>query len=232
VNNDDTLLRDRLTAAATFDVVTDPRRIHEGVARRQRRLRRRRRGAGVLCALAVVGLGTAGVVAAMDRDSRGDVSVQAADPPAPAPSTTEAAAHPGWPRFLPAPGWDAVQVEGAATASNIPLGPATRSGDAPWDTVERLEPGDVVLYVSALPTGESPVVDAGFPSGVLPLSLEDAQQTGLERTPDDVYNEAVQMQVNGWNITVWIFYGGAAEPSEGARAAAQDQLARLDVPPR
>jgi len=38
VNDIDALIRDRLTAAATFDVVTEPRRVHESVARRQRQI--------------------------------------------------------------------------------------------------------------------------------------------------------------------------------------------------
>jgi hypothetical protein len=232
VNDNDTLIRDRLTAAATFDVVTDPRRVHEGIARRQRRIHRRRQAAGILCALALMGFGAAGVVLAFDRDSRVDVTVQATDPPDRAPNTSEVATEPGWPRFLPAPGWDVVQVEGATTASNIQLGPETRSGDAPWDTLDRLEEGDLMLYAMSFPAGESTVADAAFPPGEFPLSLDDAHRTGMPGGgPDESYAEGLQVQVNGWNIDVRVFYGGGGrEPSPGTRAAAQEQLARLDVP--
>lgn len=46
-----------------------------------------------------------------------------------------------------------------------------------------------------------------------------------------VYNEALQAQAYGWNTTVWAFYGGAAEPTSADRATAEDQLARLELPP-
>jgi hypothetical protein len=227
VNDIDSLIRDRLTAAATFDVVADPRRVRESVARRQRRIRRQRRGAGLLCVLAAAGLG-AGAILALDRDSRGDVTVQVTDPPE---RESDVPTDSGWPRFLPAPGWDVVQVGGVTTASNIQLGPETRSGSVPWDTVERLEEGDVVLYAGSGRAGESTVVDAAFPPGELPLSIDDAHHGGLEGQPDDVYAERMVARVNGWNIDVLIFYRGT-EPSAGTRAIAQDQLSRLDVPPR
>jgi hypothetical protein len=233
VNDIDTLIRDRLTAVATFDVVTDPRRVHESVARRRRRIRRRRRGAGLLCALAIAVAGVgAGAVLAVDRDSQGDVAVQATDAPGRASDDSGASTPSGSPRFLPAPGWDVVQVDATTTASNIQLGPSARSGSAPWDTVDRLEEGDVVLWALSIPTGESPTVDAGFPPGELPLSIDDAQPGGnFEGQPDGVYTERLGVQVNGWNIDLLIFYGGTA-PSAGTRAAAQEQLARLDIPPR
>jgi hypothetical protein len=57
-------------------------------------------------------------------------------------SPTTATAPPGGsepscgtaPYFGPAPGWETVQTGASATAANVPLGPDTRSGDAPWDT--------------------------------------------------------------------------------------------------
>ena len=139
------------------------------------------------------------------------------------------------PHFGPAPGWETVQTGASATAANIPLGPNTRSGDAPWDTVERLEEGDVLLYAMFWPAG-----GADLPPRELPLSLDDAQPGGLEGQPDDVYADRLGAQVDGWNIDLLVFYGGGdstgmppvpSEPSAEHRAAAQEQLARLAVPP-
>jgi hypothetical protein len=140
------------------------------------------------------------------------------------------------PYFGPAPGWETVQAVGpGATAANVPLGPATLSGNVPWDTVERLEDGEVVLFAMFWPAGR-----ADLPPRELPLSLDDAQPGGLEGQPDDVYADRLGAQVDGWNIDLHVFYGGGdptgvppvpSEPSAEARAAAQEQLARLEVPP-
>ena len=193
---------------------------------------RRARSVLAVAAVAAIVMGSLAVWRLESRQVEPQLRVEAPASTAsvaPATSTTVPLAAP---RFEPAPGWDVVQVEAVATASNIELGPSTRSGDAPWDTVERLEDGDVVLYAFFMPAGEKAVVDAAFPPGELPLSIDDALPTGLEGQPDDVTGEGLQVQVNGWNITVHIFYGGAAEPTPESRAAAQEQLARLDVPPR
>jgi hypothetical protein len=139
------------------------------------------------------------------------------------------------PYFGSAPGWETVETGASATAANIPLGPNTRSGDAPWDTVERLEEGDVLLYAMFWPAGRG-----DKPPRELPLSLDDAQPGGLEGQPDDVYADRLGVQVDGWNIDLLIVYGGGdptgappvpSEPTAEARAAAQEQLARLEVPP-
>ena len=143
------------------------------------------------------------------------------------------------PYFRPAPGWEAVQLGTSATAANVPLGPAALSGNVPWDTVERLEDGDIVLFAMFVPAGESSAVDAISPRRELPLSLDDAQPGGLEGQPDDIYAERLAAQVKGWNTDLLIFYGGTdptgvppgqPEPSAESRAAAQEQLARLVVP--
>jgi hypothetical protein len=232
VSDIDSLIRERMAAAAAFDVVTDPRRVREDIARRQRRIRRRRRATGLLGVLAVVGVAV-GVVRHVDRDPRGDVVVRPTDTPA---ETSDAAASCGSPPyFRPAPGWEAIEGGSTVTAANIPLGPNTRLGDAPWDTVERLEAGDVVLYAMFWRTGE-----ADLPPRELPLSLDDALPGGLEGQPDHIYADRLAAEVNGWNIDVLIFYGGGdptavppvrADPSDETRAAAQEQLARLEVAP-
>lgn len=235
----DSLIRERLDVAAAFDVHVDPRRVREDIARRQRRFRRRRRATSLLCVLAVAGVAL-GVVRAVDRDSGGDVSVT--DAPERASDDSEASTASRWPRFLPAPGWEVVQGGLSTTAANIPLGPNTRSGGPPWDTVDRLEEGDVVLYARVAPAGKNTAVDAEFPPGELPLSLDDAQPGGgLEGQPDNTYADQLLVQVNGWNLNLHVFYGGTdptgvppshPDPSTETRAVAQEQLARLEVPPR
>ena len=152
-----------------------------------------------------------------------------------APAGGSAASCGAVPYFGPAPGWETVQTGASATAANIALGPNTRSGDAPWDTVERLEEGDVLLYAMFWPAGR-----ADLPPRELPLSLDDAQPGGLEGQPDDVYADRLGAQVDGWNIDLLVFYGGGdstgmppvpSRPSAEHRAAAQEQLARPAVPP-
>jgi hypothetical protein len=115
-----------------------------------------------------------------------------------------------------------------------------RSVDAPWDTVERLAEGGVLLYAMLYPAGEVSAVDAIFPRRELPLSLDEAQPGGLEGQPDNIYAERLGAQVDGWNIDLVVFYGGGdpagaphvrAEPSVETRTTAQEQLARLAVPP-
>jgi hypothetical protein len=139
------------------------------------------------------------------------------------------------PYFGPAPGWETVQTGVAATAANIPLGPNTQSGDAPWDTVERLEEAGVLLYAMFWPAGK-----ADLPAREIPLSLDDAEPGGLEGQPDDVYADRLLAQVEGWSIDLIVFYGGGdptgvppmpSEPSAETRATAQEQLGRLVVPP-
>jgi hypothetical protein len=151
-----------------------------------------------------------------------------------APSDDAAAACGVPPYFRPAPGWETVRRFVTATAANIPLAQNTLSDDAPWDTVERLEDGDVLLHAMFWPASK-----ADLPPRELPLSLDDAEPGGLEGQPDDVYADRLHARVDGWNIDLLVFYGGGVptgvpalppEPSAEARAAAQGQLARLDVP--
>ncbi len=224
----DSLLRERLGAAAAFDVDADPQLVREGVARRQRRIRRRRRGTVVLAALAVAGL-AAGVVGLVSRDGGEDVAVRAGAPSTAAPGGAEAATAPF---FRPLPGWDAVQVGGAATAASVALGPDTAAGGAPWDTVARLGDGDVVLFAMVSPAGDTGAASAAvFPQRALPLSLDDARPGGLEGQPDGVHAERLAAQVDGWNIDVVVFYG-ADDPTSATRLRAEEQLAQLVVPAR
>lgn len=241
----DSRIRERLAAAADFDVVIHPRGVHEKVARRQRRIRRRRRTAALLGVLTTAGIAV-GVASAVDQNSGGDVVVRPTDTP-PKTSDDGTASNDALPHFRPAPGWEAVQVGSGvppeapvATAANALLGPDALEGNLPaGETIGRLEEGDVMLQAVFYPTGNS-AVDAQFPPRELPLTLDDAQPGGIEGAPDHIYAERLLAQVNGWNIDLLIFYGGTdptgmppdhTEPSAEARAAAHQQLARLAVPP-
>jgi hypothetical protein len=238
VSDIDSLIRERLDAAAAFDVETDPQRVRENVARRQRRLRRRRGSMVVLGVLAAAGVAV-GVVRIVDQDSGGDVAVRTPDTPSETSDDAEASTQSRWPRFRPAPGWETVQTGTSATAANVALGPYSLEGGFPGDTLERLKEGGVVLWAMFSPMGRFPAQDEEVPPRELPLSLDDAQHGGFfEGQPGHIWADRVLAQVNGWNIDVWIFYGGGnptadpAEPAAEARAAAQEQLARLAVPAR
>jgi hypothetical protein len=215
--------------------------------------RPRRRRAVMVGAIAIASLAlVVGVVLAPsdERSSR----VRAGEPTTTAPTTTAptttaptatAAPTANFPGFLPAPGWQTVTTPSAAsaTAANIPLGPYSLEGSVPWDTVERLQDGDIVLFALVYPMGNT-AVDANFPTRELPLSLDDSVTDinyNFEGQPDHIYADRLGAQVSGWNIDLLIFYGGGdptavppvrSEPSTEARAAAQEQLERLVVPAR
>lgn len=146
--------------------------------------------------------------------------------------TTEAAG----PGFLPASGWETFQTGAtsppqapSATTANVPLGPDVFSGTYPWETIGRLETGDVLLQATFLPTGESEAVDAQFPRRELPLSFDDAQSGAqLEGQPPNVTALRLLARLGDWNVDLFVFLGG--EAAAGAREAAEEQLARLVVP--
>jgi hypothetical protein len=201
------------------------------------RPRPRRRRAVTAGALAIASVAVVvGVVLARADDRSGRVR-------AGAPTTTTSTTPADFPGFRPAPGWQTVTTPStfSATAANIPLGPSTSKGDMPWDTVERLEDGDIVLFAMVSPTG-TPAVDANTPKRELPLSLDDAlTDISFEGQPDHISADRLGAQVNGWNIDLLIFYGGGdptavppvrSAPSAETRAAAQKQLERLVVPAR
>jgi hypothetical protein len=210
------------------------------------RPRRRRTVMVGTIAIASVAL-VVGLVLARSDERSGRVRVGERTTTAPtttAPTTTTPTAD--FPAFPPAPGWQTVTTPSAssATAANIPLGPDTLKGYVPWDTVARLEDGDIVLFAMIYPMGDSTAVDAIFPTRELPLSLDDSVTDinyNFEGQPDHIYADRLGAQVNGWNIDLLIFYGGGdptavppvrSEPSAETRAAAQEQLARLVVPNR
>ena len=202
--------------------------------------RPRRRRAMMVGAIAIASVAlVVGVVLARSDERSGRVHI--GEPTTTTPTTTALTAN--FPGFLPERGWQTVTTPSAssATAANIPLGPDTLKGYAPWDTVERLEDGDIVIFAMVYPTGNA-AVDANFPTRELPLSLDDSvTDINFEGQPDHIYADRLGAQVNGWNIDLLIFYGGGdptavppvrSEPSAETRAAAQEQLARLLVPAR
>jgi hypothetical protein len=145
------------------------------------------------------------------------------------------------PYFRPAPGWETSQRGVVATAGNLSLGPDAVEGNFPaYDTIERLQEGEVLLQAAFYPIGDSTAVESIVPQRVLPLSLDEAEDSGFEGQPDHIYGERLQAQVSSWNIDLLVFYGGGdpravppvrSEPSTETRATAQEQLARLEVPP-
>jgi hypothetical protein len=218
---------DHAPAAPTFEELEYLATITEVRPRRRRAVM-----AGAL-ALASVAL-VVGVVLVRADDRSGRVR-------AGAPTTTAPTTPANFPGFRPAPGWQTVTSPSgfSATAANIPLGPDTLKGYMPWDTVERLEDGDIVLYAMVYPTG-NPARGPSFPKRELPLSLDDAvTDISFEGQPEHIYADRLDAQVNGWKIDLLIFYGGGdpnavppvrSAPSAETRAAAQEQLARLVVP--
>ena len=206
--------------------------------------RPRRRRAMMVGALAIASVAlVVGVVFARADEHSGRVHIGESTTTAPTTLPTTTAPTANFPTFLPARGWQTVTTPSAssATAANIPLGPDSLKGSMPWDTVERLEDGDIVIDAMVYPTGK-PAVDANFPKRELPLSLDDAvTDINFEGQPAHIYADRIGAQVNGWNIDVLIFYGGGdptavppvrRAPSAATQAAAQEQLARLVVPAR
>jgi hypothetical protein len=160
----------------------------------------------------------------------------------PVETSDDAAASPGAPpSFRPAPGWETSQAGFVATAANVPLRPNALEGNFPaYETIGRLEEGEVLLQAAFYPMGESTAVDTIFRPRDLPLSSDEAYPTlAFEGQPDHIYAERLGVQVNGWNIDLLIFYGGGdptavppvrSEPTVETRTAAQEQLERLVVP--
>lgn len=168
----------------------------------------------------------------------GSSTVFASAPTEPASTTTTTSDHAEvstveLPGFLPAPGWETVNTPQtfSATTANVALGPGTLSGDMPWDPVERLDDGDVVLLAMFIAPSSSWGDDAArvFPTRSLPLSLDDAlTDINFEGQPDHIYADRLAVTVNGWAIDLLVFYGGGnptavppvrAQPSAETRAA-------------
>ena len=225
-------LEDRLRDAR--DALGDPdraatERAHEaalGSAGDGRGRSRRRIAGALIAASAAVGAAFAIGYFVAPSGASGDTAETVS-------SDTAEAAGPG---FLPASGWETFQTGAtsppqapSATTANVALGPDVFSGTYPWETIGRLETGDVLLQALFLPTGESEAVDAQFPRRELPLSLADAQSGAqLEGQPPNVTALRLLARLGDWNVDLFVFFGG--EATADARAAAEEQLARLVVP--
>jgi hypothetical protein len=139
----------------------------------------------------------------------------------PAETSDDAAASPGArPYFRRAPGWVTSQAGIVATAANVPLGPDASEGSFPaYQTIGRLEDGQVLLQAAFYPMGESTAVDIIFRPHELPLSNDEAYPMwSFEGQPDHIYAERLGVQVNGWNVDLLVFYGGRRSDSSAATA--------------
>jgi len=153
-----------------------------------------------------------------------------------APSGSTKAARGVGPGFLPAQGWDTFQTGATtppraptATAANVKLGPDVFVESIPWQTVAKLRSGQVLLETLFSARGESASIDAQYRPRSLPLSLGDAVAEGpFEGQPPNATAARLLARVNGWNVELFVFYGG--RPTPAARAAAQEELGRLVVP--
>ncbi|HUK95950.1 MAG TPA: DUF4232 domain-containing protein [Gaiellaceae bacterium] len=153
-----------------------------------------------------------------------------------APSGSTKVARADGPGFLPAQGWDTFQTGATtppqaptATAANVKLGPDVLVESIPWQTVAKLRSGQVLLEALFSARGESAAIDAQYRPRSLPLSLADAKAEGpFEGQPPNATAERLLARVNGWNVELFVFYGG--KPTRAARAAAQEELGRLVVP--
>ena len=132
--------------------------------------RPRRRQAMMVGALAIASVAlVVGVVFARSDEHSGRVHIGESTTTAPTTLPTTTAPTANFPSFLPARGWQTVTTPSASstTAANIPFGPDSLKGSMPWDTVKRLEDGDIVLFAMVYPTG-NPAVDAKFPEARAP----------------------------------------------------------------
>ena len=145
-----------------------------------------------------------------------------------APGGATKAARADGPGFLPAQGWDTFQTGATtppraptATAANVKLGPTFSSRRSRGKRSRRFAP-DRALEALFSPRGESAGIDAQYRPRSLPLSLGDANRKALfEGQPPNVSAERLLAWVNGWNIDLFVFYGGQAmhRASRGAGGA-------------
>ncbi|MFL5959288.1 MAG: hypothetical protein ACJ75G_03335 [Gaiellaceae bacterium] len=146
------------------------------------------------------------------------------------------------PGFRRAAGWHVIQNGlakppglSAAAAANVPLarrdlGPGTPE---PLHTVASLPRDGVVIWAQFPPRRMSARSNKYFPPTTLPLRL--SQSVRLDGIPEGFTCHrrcairTVEASASGYDIAVWIFFGGA-HPSAAARAAADRELGRISVP--
>ncbi len=212
----------------------------EPVLRRARTLRTRRALAGgvaaaVVAAGVLVPLGALGVL----HGNHG---------PKPTPHVASPGVTPVL-DFEAADGWNVVKSDPAiadqpgapqAWAANVPFAPqdvppgSTQGypGGYPAGTVRTLPPEGIVIVADLLLETRNPLPPSRqFPERHLPLGLEQPPYSGWEGQPrEDLSLSAVNATVNGWWVTVTVVFG-TKDPSDALIRQANEEVARLVVPP-
>jgi len=151
--------------------------------------------------------------------------------------------------FAAGPGWSVVTTDpsladlpGApqAWAANVPFAPSDSTpgvGEVypsgyPGQTVRDLPPeGIVILAEFPIETRNQLPPNPNFPSRNLPLQLEQKPYSGWEgQTREDLSESVVNASVNGWWISVVTLFG-TKDPTDAMVAEANQELARLEMPP-
>jgi hypothetical protein len=145
------------------------------------------------------------------------------------------------PGFRSAAGWHRLQnglsappLESVATAATVPIAKRDRGQSDPSHTVASLPRGGVVLWIQFFPRRPE-VREKYFPQTHLPLRLADT--AALKGRPEGFpcgasgcgQTRALQARAEGYDITVFVFFG-RAHPSAAQRLAAGKELARLALP--
>jgi hypothetical protein len=151
--------------------------------------------------------------------------------------------------FQPAPGWNVVRSDpsladqpGApqAWAATVPFADGDQQpglengypGGSPEQTIRTL-PAEGIVITAALPLEtRNPLPDnRNFPSRTLPLPLEGPPTSGWEGQPrDDLSISGVSAAVDGWWVSVIVVFG-TKDPSDAMIREANDEVARLILPP-
>lgn len=131
--------------------------------------------------------------------------------------------------FLPAQGWNVVQVGTAtgrrpatAIATNVRLHPGDRPGQLPMGTIASLPPHGLLIHAVFTTRGD-PTRDALFRERSLPLQVGWAKQEA-----PNLYR--LRAGTGGYNVDAGIHFG-TAHPTEEMLGEAQLQLGRLVVAP-
>jgi hypothetical protein len=174
-------------------------------------------------------------------------SLWAYRPPPDAPNPEQLAP----PTFAPTEGWNSIststdphavdaQAPPTAWAANVPLDPGDLAGhtadgaltDAyfPSNTLKSLPPGGVVIVASIAGGSASPNVN--FPARSLPLRLSEAQvlESWEGQVAANMPEYRLLATVEGRWLDVRVYFG-MLSPSASTLRAAQEELARLRLPP-
>jgi hypothetical protein len=105
-------------------------------------------------------------------------------------------------------------------------------GSDPTETIDSLPPGGIVIMVGVPIQTRNPLPESrNFPHRELPLGIEYGPSSSWEGQPrDDLSLAGVNAEVNGWWISVRVIFG-TKDPGDGLMREADEELARLDLPP-